>query len=255
MSISIIIPVYNEEESIKECLRQTTEIFQNIDFELIVVNDGSTDNSHQIISRLIADNPKTNPPLFKKKWNGKTPTFLEKWGVKYISYSQNKGYSYAIKQGFKEATKEYVSFIDADLQYHPKELLKMYNYTRKNNLRFVLGIPKTRTKYYNPIRKILSFLYNSYVSFLFGIKLKDANSLKLMSRKYLEKINFQFDYGMIEIETLLGFKMQGIPINTYPINVRERIGGKSKCSLKIIYRTLIDSTKLKFLKNNLIKKK
>ncbi len=232
MSISIIVPVHNEQACISECLNQISNVFLNTDHEIIVVNDGSTDNSHQEILRLMKNNPR----------------------IKYISYSNNKGYSHAAREGFKESKNDYVSFIDADLQYHPKELLKMYNYAKKNNSQFVIGIPKTRTKYYNPIRKMLSFFYNVYISLLFNFKLKDANSLKLMSRKYLKNINFRFGYGMVEIETLLGFKMQGIPINKYPINVQQRIKGKSKCSLKIIYRTLIDCTKLRFLKNTLIKK-
>lgn len=231
MSISIIIPVYNEEECIKECIKQVNEAFHNIDYEIIVVNDGSTDNSHQIILQIIRDNSK----------------------IKYVSYPRNKGYSFAIRKGFKKATKEYISFIDADLQYYPKELLKMYIYAKENNLQFLLGISKTKSKYYNPIRRFLSFFYNAYVSLLFNIKLKDANSLKLMNRKYLENINFRFEYGMIEIETLLGFKMQGVPIKTYPIQIQKRIAGKSKCSIKIVYRTLIDCIKFRFLKNTLIK--
>ena len=229
MGLSIIVPVYNEEECILKCLKQINEVFKDIDFEIIVVNDGSTDNSHQIISLLTRKHSK----------------------IKYINYSKNRGYSHAIREGFKKSTKKYVSFIDADLQYHPKELLKMYNYGRRNNLQFVMGVPKT--KYYRLIRRMVSFFYNNFIYFLFRIKLKDANSLKLMARKYLKNINFQFDYGMIELETLLGFKMQGIPINTYPIEVKERRAGKSKFSIKLIYRTIRDCLKLRFSKNNLIK--
>ncbi|MDP2741139.1 MAG: glycosyltransferase family 2 protein [bacterium] len=234
MSISIVVPVYNEEDCLKECFKQITKIFENTDYELILVNDGSTDGSHQIILQLIENNPK----------------------IKYISYSENKGYSCAIKEGFEKSKKDFVSFLDADLQYSPDDLFKMYHYAKNNNLDFVMGVPIKKNKYYNPLRRTTSFFYNAYISFLFGIKLKDPNSLKLMKREYLEKINFILGYGiMIEIEILLGFKIQGIPINTYPINVHERIAGKSKiCSLKIISRTIIDCAKLRLFKNKLIKK-
>ena len=231
MSLSIIIPVYNEEDCITECLKQTADNFKNTDSEIIIVNDGSKDKTHQIVLNLIKQYP----------------------AIKYIHYNQNKGYSYAIERGIKETDKDYVSFIDADLQYPPNELFKMYNYAKKNNIDFLIGEPKIKRKYFNPIRKTMSFFYKNYITLLFGIKLKDPNSLKLMKRKYLEKINFIFGYGMIEVETLLGFKMQKIPINTYPINVRERFAGKSKCSLKITYRTIIDCAKLKFFKKSLIK--
>jgi len=234
MSISIVVPTYNEEDCIKECLKQIAYVFKGIDYELIIINDGSTDNSDQIIVQSIKDNPK----------------------IKYISYPKNRGYSCAIEEGFKKSEKDFVSFLDADLQYSPQDLLKMYNHAQKNNFDFVIGVPIKKNKYYNPLRRTTSFFYNAYISFLFGIKLKDPNSLKLMRRKFLRKINFILGYGiMIEIETLLGFKMQGIPINTYPINVHERIAGKSKiCSLKIISGTIIDCAKLRFFKNKLIKK-
>lgn len=231
MSLSIIVPFYNEEDCLKECFNQITETFKNSDYELIFVNDGSTDNSHQIILEIIKNNPK----------------------IKYVFYSPNKGYSNAAEEGFKKSEKDFVSFLDADLQYPPQDLLKMYNYAKKNNFDFVIGVPIKKRKYYNPLRRIMSFIYNMYFFILFGIKLKDPNSLKLMRRKYLERINFRYGYGMIEIETLLGFKMQKIPINTLPINVQKRMAGRSKCSMKIIYRTIIDCAKLKFSQNKLIK--
>ncbi|MEK7664979.1 MAG: glycosyltransferase family 2 protein [Patescibacteria group bacterium] len=231
MSISIVVPVYNEEDCLKECFLQITETFKNSDYELIFVNDGSTDNSHQIILELIEKNQK----------------------IKYAFYEKNKGYSGAIREGFKMSENDFVSFLDADLQYPPQDLFKMYGYAKENNLDFVMGSPIKKIKYNSPLRKIMSFIYNAYISLLFDIKVKDHNSLKLMRRKYLEKINFRYGYGMIEIETLLGFKMQGVPVITYPINVQKRIAGKSKCSLKITYRTVIDCLKLRFSKNKLIK--
>lgn len=231
MSISIVVPFYNEEECLKECFKQITETFKDADYELIFVNDGSIDNSHKIVLELIKGNRK----------------------IKYAFCSENKGYSNAIREGFLKAENDFVSFLDADLQYQPQDLLKMYEYAKKNNLDFVVGESAKKGKYYNPLRIIMSFLYNSYVSLLFGIWLKDHNSLKLMRKIFLEKINFRYGYGMIEIETLLGFAMQKIPINTYPVNIKKRFAGKSKCSALIIYRTIIDCLKLKFNKNKLIK--
>jgi len=230
MSISIIIPVYNEEECIKRCLKEVGKTFSNIDYEIIVVNDGSFDRSHQIILEFTKNNRR----------------------VKYIKYAENRGYSYAIRKGFEKATKEYVSFIDADLQYPPEELLRMYNYAKKNRLDFLIGEPKR--KYYNLTRSFLSFFYNLFLWILFGINLKDANSLKLMKRELLQKINLRFDYGMIEIETLLGFRTQGIPLRTFLIKVQKRIAGTSKCSVKLIFRTIRDCIKLKFSKNKLLKR-
>ncbi len=232
MGISIVVPFYNEEDCLEKCFEQITETFKDSDYELIFVNDGSTDNSEKIILPLIKDNLK----------------------IKYISYAENKGYSGAIIEGFKNSKNDFVSFLDADLQFSPKDLIKMYRHAKENKYDFVIGVP-IKKKYDKPARKIMSFFYNLYVSMLFGTKLKDTNSLKLMKREYLKNINFVLRYGIIiEIEILLGFKMQGVPINTYPINIYERTSGKSKIfSLKLIYRTITDYAKLWILKNKLIK--
>ncbi|MBU0767037.1 glycosyltransferase family 2 protein [Patescibacteria group bacterium] len=230
MSISIVVPFFNEKECIEECINEIHKSFRSEDYEVICVNDGSTDGSGEIASSMAKVDDR----------------------MKYIYYETNKGYSHAIRLGFKECSKEYVSFIDADLQYHPQELLKLLGHAKENDLDFVMGVPNN--KYPNPARRLMSYCYNKYVSLLFGINLKDANSLKLMRRKYLESINFRFEYGMIEIELLMGFKMQNIRINTFTIQIQDRIAGTSKCSFKIIWHTIVDCLRLRFSRNALIKK-
>ncbi|MCF7844805.1 MAG: glycosyltransferase family 2 protein [Kiritimatiellales bacterium] len=230
MSISIVVPFYNEKECIEECIKSINESFENEDYEIICVNDGSSDGSENIVAELAESDDR----------------------IKYISYNPNKGYSHAIRSGFKESTKEYVSFVDADLQYHPKDLLKLYNHAKENDLHFVLGVPQN--KYSNLRRRLMSYCYNLYVSLIFNMNFKDANSLKLMRRKFLENINFQFEYGMIEIELLVGFKMQNIPINTFATKTYERSAGVSKCSFKIIWHTIIDCIRLRMSRNSLVEK-
>lgn len=224
MSLSIIIPVYNEEECIAECIKEVKNVFKDDDTEIIVVNDGSNDNSHKIISDIILKYP----------------------AIKYVRYKNNCGYSHAIREGFKNATKEYITFIDADLQYHPKELIKIYNFALINNHMFVIGEP--RNKYYNLFRKILSKCYNIYVRIILGIDIKDANSLKLINKNLLKNIKLQMEYGMVELELLYSLKKQKIPITKFPILVRERFAGASKCSLKIILHTLFSIAKLRLKK-------
>ncbi|MEK9155682.1 MAG: glycosyltransferase family 2 protein [Patescibacteria group bacterium] len=229
MGLSIVIPVYNEEECILPCLKQTCRTFAGSDFEVIVVNDGSTDRTHRLMLETLSHFP----------------------AVRYLYYSPNRGYSHAIRTGFATAAKDYVSFLDADLQYRPADLKRMYDRATRENLRFLIGLPQN--KYYSVFRRWQSRAYNAYVSLLFGLKTADANSLKLMARADLRNINFTLNYGMIELETLIGFALMGYPIKTMPIKVCDRLAGASKSSLRLALRTLKDCLILRWRRHRLLK--
>jgi glycosyltransferase involved in cell wall biosynthesis len=214
MSISIIIPVYNEEECIELCVRETQQVFRDIDHEIIIVNDGSTDRSHEVITALLND----HRPL------------------RYVSYPTNKGYSHAIRQGIQVARKEYTSYLDADMQYPPAQLRQMYEAACKENTEFILGRP-TR-KYYNPYRQLLSYGYNFLVSKLLEMPVRDANSLKLIKTETLKRLPLKGELGAIELEIVVGVANQSIPIQLFPIRVQKRVAGRSKTGLKLIVPTL-----------------
>src|SRR5713226_892149 len=214
MSISIIIPVYNEEECIELCVEETQRAFQDTEYEIIIVNDGSADRSHDIISRLAARNGY----------------------IQYIFYPENRGYSHAIRQGIQRAGKEYTSYLDADLQYLPDELRKMYEFAVQNQYAFLLGKP-TR-KYYRLLRRLMSFVYNLLVAKLLHLRVGDANSLKLIATQTLKGLELKREFGGIELEILLGLEERSIPITFFPIRVQERFAGKSKAGLTIIFSTL-----------------
>ncbi|MBI2357534.1 MAG: glycosyltransferase family 2 protein [Deltaproteobacteria bacterium] len=213
MSISIIIPVYNEELCVESCLRDTRRVFAHVDHEIIVVNDGSTDGSHEVITRL-------------KDGNNR---------IKYVIYEENRGYSHAIRQGILLAEKEYTSYLDADLQYPPEELRRMYEYALRNQKMFVLGHPLQ--KYYRPTRRFISFVYNLLVNKLLKLDVSDANSLKLIKTGTLKQLDLKGNYGAIELEVLLGVVKRSIPIVLFPIRVQERIAGKSKANLRLVFST------------------
>ncbi len=214
MSISIIIPVYNEEECIELCIEETLSAFQDTDHEVIVVNDGSTDHTHEIITGLSIDRLR----------------------LKYISYSVNKGYSHAVREGIQIASKEYTSYLDADLQYPPAQLRQMYEAACKENTVFLLGRP-TR-KYYNPYRHLLSYGYNLLVSKLLDLPVRDANSLKLIKTETLKRLPLKGELGAIELEILVGIVKQSIPIQLFPIRVQNRVAGRSKTGMSLIVPTL-----------------
>lgn len=105
--ISIIVPCYNEEKSLPlfyEELNKNINEFENVEFEFIFVNDGSTDNTLDSIKKLLETDTR----------------------IKYISFSRNFGKESAIFAGLEKATGDFVTIMDADLQDPPSLLLEMY---------------------------------------------------------------------------------------------------------------------------------
>ena len=143
ISISIIMPVFNEEKTIKKILEKLNEIKNKIDLEIIVVNDGSTDESAKIIDQ--------NPNYFDK--------------VKHLKKNQGKGK--AVIEGLKISSMEYVFFQDADLEYNPKDLNKFIEMTETYKADLIMGSRFTSNK-----RSVLHFwhmLGNKFITFLFNI--------------------------------------------------------------------------------------
>jgi|GEM_PF-1961837 len=220
MSISIIIPAYNERESIGKCLTLTSKVFKDQDYELIVVNDGSKDDTLEEINKFINEN------------------------IKVVSYPKNHGYSFAIRKGLVKAGKKYIGILDADLQYSPKDLLSIYKIAEKSGLKFVIGKPSNKYQS-NMTRKVISSIYRLYVRLALGFKLPDPNSLKVIDRKFLQRFRLKMERGMIDLEIVKGVLESGVPVQMHPIEVYKREAGKSKASLKLAVRTMIDCARLR----------
>ena len=103
LEISIVVPLYNEEESLSELVDQIKKSFPNRSFELIFIDDGSNDNSWNVIEQLVEVNSE----------------------VKGISLGINQGKSYALQAGFNEVKGQYIVTMDADLQDDPAEIEQM----------------------------------------------------------------------------------------------------------------------------------
>jgi glycosyltransferase involved in cell wall biosynthesis len=153
LDISIVVPLYNEDESLPELhewiVRVMTE--NNFSYEIIFVNDGSTDNSWQVIEKLKAKNDK----------------------IKGIKFQRNYGKSAALHVGFQATRGKVVITMDADLQDSPDEIPALYAMIMDEKYDLVSGWKKKR---YDPLSKTIpTKIYNGVNRFMSGIQLHDMN--------------------------------------------------------------------------------
>src|SRR5882757_9196230 len=167
MDISIVIPVYNEDESLPELCSWIQRVVQanGFSYEIILVDDGSTDRSWEVIEELRRSNPM----------------------IKGIKFQRNYGKSAALNEGFKAATGEVVITMDADMQDSPDEIPELRRMILENNYDMVSGWKKMR---HDPISKTLpSKLFNGIAARVTKIPLHDFNcGLKAYRRKVVKSI-------------------------------------------------------------------
>lgn len=153
MDISVVIPSYNEEESIKELHLWIAKVLNenNFTYEIIFIDDGSSDNTWQIIEDIANNDP----------------------NVKGVKFRRNYGKSAALNTGFERVSGDVVITMDADLQDSPDEIPALFRMIKEKNYDLVSGWKKKR---YDPVSKTIpTKLYNWATRKMTGIKLHDMN--------------------------------------------------------------------------------
>ena len=141
--ISVIVPVFNEEATLLIMLKKFNQLKDKASFEIIVVNDGSTDNTKKII--------KDNATLYDK----------------VIHLKKNQGKGKAIIEGLKNSTKDYVFFQDADLEYTPTDILNFISIVKDYKADLIIG-----SRFIGTTRSVLYFWHmmgNKLITFIFNI--------------------------------------------------------------------------------------
>ncbi|MCL1933926.1 MAG: glycosyltransferase family 2 protein [Candidatus Azobacteroides sp.] len=171
-SISVVIPLFNEAESLSELYEWIAKVMKENDFsyEIIFVDDGSRDDSWKIITQLGQQHPE----------------------VKGIRFGKNYGKSPALQYGFQKATGEVVITMDADLQDSPDEIPELYRMITEDKFQMVSGWKKKR---YDPLSKTLpTKLFNATARAISGIKLHDFNcGLKAYHQSVVKNIEIYND--------------------------------------------------------------
>ncbi|MEM4605865.1 MAG: glycosyltransferase family 2 protein [Candidatus Pacearchaeota archaeon] len=199
--VSIIIPVYNEEKTIKIVLEKVLKL--KLNKEIIVVNDGSKDNTFKELK------------LLRKK-------------IKLISYRNNQGKGYALRKGIAEATGEFIVFQDADLEYNPKEIPKLIKELKKEKVVYGSRFLKKNEK-----GNFANYLANIFLSFstsvLYGQKITDMETCyKSFRKEVLKELNLVSDGFEIEPEITSKILKKKIKIKEIPISYKPRTKKEGK---------------------------
>lgn len=220
MKLSVFFPAYNEEGNIEKTVRGALEILRGLDsvqeFEILIVDDGSTDRTGEIADRLAAEASE----------------------VKAIHHSQNRGYGGALKTGFYNARFEWVVFTDSDGQFdfaEVTEFIKLAEGADAPDL--ILGYRLGRAD--SLMRKLNSRLWAVLVWLLFGLRVRDrACGFKMIRRRVIEGIApLESDGAVAEDELLIrakraGFKFAEVGVHHYPRATGEPTGADPRVILR-----------------------
>jgi len=203
-TISVIVPSYNEEENIEATVNGILDACANLKCDVIVVDDGSTDNTASIVEKLSLKNKK----------------------VKLVKHRRNLGKTAAIDTGLLHASGDIIVLIDADLQYNFAEIPKLVEPIISGKADVVNGWRVKRADSLS--RRFSSKTYNWLVRRLFHVDIKDSNSgLKAFKRSALKSITREFrtDFHrfIIPLAAHSGFRIIEVPLTH-----RRRAHGKSK---------------------------
>lgn len=223
--LSIIIPFYNEKESLPELVAWIRTVMEKngFSYEVIMVDDGSTDGSWEEVTRLAQDDNT----------------------IKGISFRRNYGKSAALFCGFKEAEGRVVATMDADLQDSPEELPEMYRMVVEDGWDIVSGWKQHRKD--NKLTKNLpSKLYNATARWITGIHLHDMNcGLKAYKNEVIKNIEV---YGEMHRYIPYLAKNAGfVKITEKPVHHQKRKYGKSKFGMERFVNGFLDLMSLWFL--------
>lgn len=229
MKLSIIVPCYNEEKNIPLILEKFNEVIKTDDIEVVLVNNGSTDNSQAIL-------------------NGLLPNYLF---ARVVKVDVNQGYGFGIISGLREAKGEFIGYTHADLQTDPADSLKALKIIEKQNRPqncFIKGDRKGRALF----DQFFTIGMSAFETIYLGTKLWDINAQpNIFHRSFFENSNNTPKDFSLDLYLLYMAKKRGLEVIRFDVIFPPRIHGESSWNdglaskWKFIKRTIDFSRKLK----------
>ncbi|MFC1690542.1 glycosyltransferase family 2 protein [Nanoarchaeota archaeon] len=202
-NISVIVPVYNEEKAVQQTISNIKKILDktNNKYEIIAVNDGSTDKSLKILNKISQ--------------------------IKVLNNQENKGYGASLKKGIHASKGKWILIIDADGTYPTKSIPDLLKHTRDYDM--VVGSRTGKNVKVPFLRRPAKFILGALANFLTSKKIPDLNSgLRIFKRIIAEEFMHLFPEGFSFTTTItLASLTSGYDVKYVPIDYRKRIGKSS----------------------------
>jgi glycosyltransferase involved in cell wall biosynthesis len=200
-SISLFLPAWNEEDYVERAVTRAVTVLERLtdDFEVLVINDASTDRTREIAEGMAAKDPR----------------------VRCITHEVNQKLGGAMKTGFASSTKDIVVYSDMDLPFDLQEIGRALHLMEYLEADLICAFRHDRTSE-GPKRILYSFVYNALITGLFGTHIKDINfSFKVVHRRVLEAIELKSQGSFIDAELVVkavkkGFKVFQMGVDYFP---------------------------------------
>ncbi len=221
--MTVFFPAYNDSGTIASLVIAAVQTASRLtpDYEVLVVNDGSSDPTAEILGELERLYPR----------------------VRAIHHERNRGYGGALRTGFASASKELVFYTDGDAQYDPREMAQLWE-KMADGVDLVNGYKISRS---DPLhRVVIGRLYHHLVKTLFGLKVRDVDcDFRLMRRAVFDRVQLEKSSGVICLEMMKKFTDAGFTIVEVPVHHYHRAYGKSQFfNFPRLARTAVDVMKL-----------
>lgn len=205
--VSVFFPAYNDAPSLPSLISKTFAVLEEHveDFEVIVVNDGSYDNTGEVLAKLAS------------QYGSR---------MRVITHEVNRGYGGALRTGFAAATKDFVFYTDGDGQYDVGELPKLLERMRPG-VSFVNGYKLERN---DPWHRIwIGKTYNQFARLLFNVSLRDIDcDFRLIRRHLIQAIDLESTSGTICVELVRKLELCGLDVEEVGVHHYPRLHGRSQ---------------------------
>jgi len=227
-SVSFVIPMYNESRAIGDTVKDITLIAKGLtdDYEIIIANDGSTDDSGRIIDKISEEDPH----------------------VKVEHLKRNTKFGGALKRGLKRAQKDIIIYTDSDLPVDSDDIKGALSLLDAGDI--VTAFSKVK-KGETLKRIIMSKVYNFLIQFLFKTNIKDINSgFKIYKRKVFENMELISNSPFVDVEIFVKALKRNFIIKQYPVVFKHRERGKSYISRPaVVFTTAMDMLRFRCQKS------
>ena len=223
VSITVFFPCYNEQDNVTKVTQQALDILEGLhaDYEIVIVDDGSADNTGRVADQLAARHPR----------------------VRVVHHPHNRGYGAALQSGFQAATKDLVFFTDGDGQFDLAELPPWLPLMREYDI--VCGYRMNRQD--NFVRKMNGWLWTKMTGLAFSLSVRDVDcAFKLFRRSVFEGMKMESTGALISTEILARATRRGCRIVQRGVHHYPRTAGKQTgCNPRVILRAFRELWRLR----------